>query len=206
MSLRAWLTAGIFTIVVVLVAALSYSIKQTKELREKWKTAMANVKAYDSMLGESNKKNAAFQLTLDQLKNYQDTILRELHETQKELKIKDKNIQSLQYVYSTIEKRDTINFRDTIFREPSLKIDTVIGDKWCKTELSLEYPSKIYVTPEFRSEKHILVSMRKETVNPPKKFWLFRIFQRKHKVLQVDVVEKNPYVDEQESKYFEIIR
>jgi hypothetical protein len=206
MKLKAWLTAATFTIVVALVVALSYSIKQTKELREKWKTAMANVKAYDSMLGESNKKNAAFQLTLDQLKSYQDTILRELHETQKELKIKDKNIQSLQYVYSTIEKRDTINFRDTIFKEPSLKIDTVIGDKWCKTKLSLEYPSKISVNPEFRSEKHILVSMRKETVNPPKKFWLFRLFQRKHKVLQVDVVEKNPYVDEQESKYFEIIK
>ena len=191
---------------VLLAVFLGASLKRNIELDKKYKTAMANIKQYDYMLGESNKKNAAFQLTLDQLKSYQDTILRALHDTQKELKVKDKNVQSLQYVYSTIEKRDTINFRDTIFKEPSLRVDTTIGDKWCRTELSLEYPSKISVHPEFTSEKHIVVHSKKETVNPPKKFWLFRLFQRKHRVLQVDVIEKNPYVKEEESKYFEIIK
>ena len=191
---------------VLLAVFLGASLKRNIELDKKYKTAMANIKQYDYMLGESNKKNAAFQLTLDQLKSYQDTILRALHDTQKELKVKDKNVQSLQYVYSTIEKRDTINFRDTIFKEPSLRVDTTIGDKWCRTELSLEYPSKISVHPEFTSEKHIVVHSKKETVNPPKKFWLFRLFQRKHRVLQVDVIEKNPYVKEEESKYFEIVK
>ena len=191
---------------VLLAVFLGASLKRNIELDKKYKTAMANIKQYDYMLGESNRKNAAFQLTLDQLKSYQDTILRALHDTQKELKVKDKNVQSLQYVYSTIEKRDTINFRDTIFKEPSLRVDTTIGDKWCETKLSLEYPSKISVHPEFTSEKHIVVHSKKETVNPPKKFWLFRLFQRKHRVLQVDVIEKNPYVKEEESKYFEIIK
>lgn len=196
----------LWIIPVLLAVFLGASLKRNIELDKKYKTAMANIKQYDYMLGESNKKNAAFQLTLDQLKSYQDTILRALHDTQKELKVKDKNVQSLQYVYSTIEKRDTINFRDTIFKEPSLRVDTTIGDKWCRTELSLEYPSKISVHPEFTSEKHIVVHSKKETVNPPKKFWLFRLFQRKHRVLQVDVIEKNPYVKEEESKYFEIIK
>lgn len=191
---------------VLLAVFLGASLKRNMELDKKYKTAIANIKQYDYMLGESNRKNAAFQLTLDQLKSYQDTILRALHDTQRELKVKDKNVQSLQYVYSTIEKRDTINFRDTIFKEPSLRVDTTIGDKWCRTELSLEYPSKISVHPEFTSEKHIVIHSKKETVNPPKKFWLFRIFQRKHIVLQVDVIEKNPYVKEEKSKYFEIIK
>lgn len=191
---------------VLLAVFLGASLKRNMELDKKYKIAMANIKQYDYMLGESNRKNAAFQLTLDQLKSYQDTILRALYDTQKELKVKDKNVQSLQYVYSTIEKRDTINFRDTIFKEPSLRVDTTIGDKWYRTELSLEYPSKISVHPEFTSEKHIVVHSKKETVNPPKKFWLFRLFQRKHRVLQVDVIEKNPYVKEEESKYFEIIK
>jgi len=202
MNIKQWIPV----IMALLCVGLFVSIKENMKMKKEWETAMANVKAYDAMLGEANNKNAAFQLTLDQLRSYQDTILRELHDTQKELKIKDKNIQSLQYVYSTIEKRDTINFRDTIFKEPTLKIDTVIGDKWCKTELSLEYPSWISVKPEFTSEKHIVVHTKKETVNPPKKFWLFRLFQRKHRVLQVDVIEKNPYVKEEESKYFEVIK
>ena len=64
----------------------------------------------------------------------------------------------------------------------------------------------IAVKPEFKSEKHIIVSTKKETVNPPKKFFLFRWLQKKHRVLHVDIVEKNPYVENQTSKYVEIIK
>ena len=64
----------------------------------------------------------------------------------------------------------------------------------------------VAVKPEFKSEKHIIVSTKKETVNPPKKFFLFRWFQKKMKVLHVDVVEKNPYVDGETSRYVEIIK
>ena len=63
----------------------------------------------------------------------------------------------------------------------------------------------IAVKPEFKSEKHIIVSTKKETVNPPKKFFLLRWFQKKHLVVHVDVVEKNPYVGGETSKYIEIV-
>jgi hypothetical protein len=56
------------------------------------------------------------------------------------------------------------------------------------------------------SKKHIAVSTRRETVNPPKKFFLLRWFQKRHTVLNVDVIEKNPYVEGQTSKYVEIIK
>ena len=48
--------------------------------------------------------------------------------------------------------------------------------------------------------------MEKQTVNPPKKFFIARWFQKKHNVLQVEVVEKNPYMDDQKSKYVEIVK
>jgi cell division protein FtsQ len=53
----------------------------------------------------------------------------------------------------------------------------------------------VAVEPYFKSEKHIIVSSKKETVNPPKKFFLFRWFQKKQIVLHIDVIEKNPYVE-----------
>ena len=56
------------------------------------------------------------------------------------------------------------------------------------------------------SEKHIIVSSKKETVDPPKKFFLLRWLQRKHLVLHINVIEKNPYVDEESSRYVEIIK
>ena len=64
----------------------------------------------------------------------------------------------------------------------------------------------IIVQPEFKSEKHIVVSTKKETVNPPKKFFLFRWFQKKQTLIHVDVVEKNPYVENQSSRYIEIMK
>jgi hypothetical protein len=51
-----------------------------------------------------------------------------------------------------------------------------------------------------------VVSERKETVGPPKKFFLFRWFQKKYKILHIDVVEKNPYISEGNGKYIEIVK
>jgi hypothetical protein len=64
----------------------------------------------------------------------------------------------------------------------------------------------VAVKPYFKSEKHIIVSSKKETVDPPKKFFLFRWFQKKMIVVHIDVVEKNPYVENESSRYVEVIR
>jgi hypothetical protein len=193
---------------VVLLIALGISCYQTECVTDKWKTAEANVKAYSQRLNASDNKNTALQLTCSQLGYFNDSVLKALDETRKELKIKDKNLKALQAVKSKFSKKDTIRITqtDTLFREPTLNLDTLIGDKWYSLRLGLKYPSMIAVEPEFKSEKHIIVSTKKETVNPPKKFFLFRWFQRKHKVLHVDVIEKNPYIKDDTSEYVEIIK
>ena len=195
-------------VIVILAGALYVSVRQVLRTTKQYETAMANVKAYDSQLGYEKKKSAAFQLTVDQLKYFNDSVLKELDQTRKDLKIKDKNLKALQAVQSSFSKKDTVTFyrTDTLFKEPSLAIDTLIGDEWYSVSLGLRYPSTVIVSPTFISKKHIIVSTRKETVNPPKKFWLLRLFQKKHSVLRVDVVEKNPYVDGETDKYVEIIK
>lgn len=202
LDMNKWLILAVISLGIALFASMKQSINANK----KWEIAMANVKAYSKMLSEEEGKSTAYQLTIDQLKYYQDSILKKLNDTRKELGIKDKRLEAMQYVASSFVKADTIVYRDTIFREPSFAMDTLLGDEWYKIELGLKYPSTVTVKPEFKSEKHIVVSTKKETVNPPKKFFLFRWFQKKHLVLKVDVVEKNPYVDGETSRYVEIIR
>lgn len=200
--MKKWLAIA----VVVLFAALCVAVRQALQAESKWKTAMANIKAYDQELQDSKNKSTAYQFTIDQLETYQDSIVRILNETREELKIKDKKLQSVQYVATVFEKIDTLILQDTIFKEPEFSLDTVLSDKWYKLELGLKYPSTIAVKPEFKSEKHIVVSTKKETVNPPKKFFLFRWFQKKHNILRVDVIEKNPYTTEEVSKYIDIVK
>lgn len=194
--------------IVVLFATIGFMWKQVRDANEKWKVSEGNVKAYASMFDNSKKQNAALLLTVDQLEYFKDSVLQELDATRKELKVKDKDLKTLQQVKSSFSRTDTITITqvDTLFKEPSLAIDTVLGDEWYKLNLGLKYPSTIAVKPYFKSEKHIVVSSKKETVNPPKKFFLLRWFQKKHRVLHIDVVEKNPYVSDETSRYVEIIR
>ena len=195
---------------VIAVIGLLFTIgvmwQQVKYANEKWEVATANMKAYDAQLAAEGEKNIALQLTVDQLGYFKDSVLQELDNTRKQLKIKDKNLKALQAVKSGFTKRDTITMRDTLFKEPTLAIDTLIGDKWYNVRLGLKYPSMIAVQPYFKSEKHIIVSSKKETVNPPSKFFLFRWFQRKHYIVKVNVKEKNPYVEDESSEYIEIIK
>ena len=194
--------------IVILLAIIGAMWQQVRVVSEKWERAEANVKAYSAELRDSKNKNTALQLTVDQLDYFKDSVLVELDNTRKELKIKDKDLKALQAVKSGFTRKDTVRIvqTDTLFKEPSLSIDTIIGDEWYNLRLGLKYPSMIAVKPEFKSEKHIIVSTKKETVNPPKKFFLLRWFQKKHRVLHVDVVEKNPYTEDSSSEFVEIIK
>lgn len=201
MGTKGWLIA----VIIVLSAVIVAEWQQVEYANQKWETAEANVKAYSSELSITGNKNIALQLTVDQLEYFSDSVLQALDVTRKALKVKDNNLKALQAVKSSFSKRDTLVLRDTLFKEPTLAIDTLLGDVWYTLQLGLHYPSMIAVKPEFKSEKHIIVSTKKETVNPPKKFFLLRWFQKKHLVVHVDVVEKNPYVDGETSKYIEIV-
>jgi hypothetical protein len=192
--------------IIVLLAIMGAMWQQISYSDEKRKIAEANVKAYSHQLDADGRKTMALQLTCDQLNYFKDSVLQELNETRKQLKVKDKNLKAVQLVGSSFSKADTIYHTDTLFREPSLQMDTLIGDEWYSVRLGLKYPSMVAVKPEFKSKKHIVVSSKKETVNPPKKFFLFRWFQKKMTVIHVDVVEKNPYVSDETTRYVEIIK
>lgn len=175
-------------------------------LRDKYHTALANYKALEYSSDSITTHSRVLQLSIEELEYSRDSITNELLETFKELGIKNKKIKSLSYVKSDAVKVDTLVFRDTIFVKDT-HIDTLLTDnKWYSTRLELDYPSKIVVTPSFTSEKHIVVSSKRETIKPPSPIFFIRWFQKKHTVLEVNIVEKNPYINEEENKFIEIIK
>lgn len=197
-----WIVIGIG---VILVASISILIHNNRELKKDLSTATANIKAYSDENSSLKNDARVFQLTVEQLSYYNDSILQKMNEVRKELEIKDKNLKAMQYMLSEASKTDTIEFRDTIFRESALHIDTLLGDKWYQIGLELKYPSIIITTPKFTSEKYVIVDYKKETINPPKKCWLLRLFQKKHKVVRVEIVEKNPYIKNKQQRFIEIV-
>ena len=182
-----------------------YIWNERQDLKKEVCTLRNNQKAFIAENLSLKDESRAFKFTIEQLNYYNDSILQKMNEVRKELKIKDDNLKQMQYLLSEATKKDTIVFRDTLFREPSLNIDTLIGDKWYNIGLGLKYPNLITTNPTFISEKYIIVNKKKETINPPKKFFLFRWFQKKHWVMEVNIKEKSPYIKEVNNKFVEII-
>lgn len=205
-KIKKYIHIGMTLLIPILTVALILTVKSRGKIEKRWKESTENVKSYSELFSNSENKNRGFKLTIDQLQYFNDSILRELNETREALKVKDSKLKSLQYLSSTFIKYDTLIIKDTLFKDPQIQVDTVLSDEWYSIRIGLKYPSTITVNPMFRSIKHIVVSSRRETVNPPKKFFLFRWFQKKHTVLNIDVIEKNPYMKEQNSRYIEIIK
>lgn len=198
-----------YTTIVVLLILVTSSIalyKRNQNLIKKIELVTLNQKAFISENSSLKNENRAFKFTIEQLEYYNDSILKKMNEVRKELNVKDKDLGAMQYILSEASKTDTVEFRDTIFSIPTLHIDTMLGDKWYQINLELRYPNKIITTPKFISEKFVIINYKKETINPPKKCWLLRLFQKKHKVIKVEVVEKNPYIENKQHRFIEIIK
>lgn len=177
-----------------------------QKLKYELSISVANEKAFAEENSGLKNQNRAFQFTVEQLEYFNDSLITKMNEVRKELKIKDDNLKQMQYLLSEAQKKDTVVFRDTLFREPTLKIDTLLGDRWYQMKLGLRYPSTIITEPKFISEKYIIVDYRKETIDPPKKCFIARWFQKKHKVVEVNVVEKNPYIENKQQRFIEIVK
>lgn len=203
--IKSYIRIGI-VILVSLLAVSTYTLYNGNQaLKEKISVSMSNQKAFIAENSSLKEENRVFKFTVEQLNYYNDSILQKMNDVKKELKVKDGDLKQMQYLLSISTKKDTVLFTDTIFKDEHLALDTIIGDKWYSIRLGLKYPNLIYTKPAFTSEKYIIVNKKKETINPPKKFFLFRWFQRKHWVMEVHIKEKNPYIKEVNNKFVEIV-
>ena len=203
---KKYIRIGIVILVSLLAISTYILYTNNQKLKEEISISMSNQKAFIAENSSLKEENRVFKFTIEQLNHYNDSILQRMNEVKKELKIKDRDLKQMQYLLSEAQKKDTIVFRDTLFREPTLKIDTLLGDRWYQMKLGLRYPSTIITEPKFVSEKYVIVDYKKETINPPKKCAIARWFQKKHKVIEIEVVEKNPYIENKQQRFIEIVR
>lgn len=202
---KKYIRIGIAILVSLLAISTHTLYTNNHKLKEEISISVSNQKAFIAENSSLKEENRVFKFTVEQLNYYNDSILQKMNDVKKELKIKGDDLKQMQYLLSVSTKKDTVLLTDTIFKDENLALDTIIGDKWYSIRLGLKYPNLIYTEPTFTSEKYIIVNKKKETINPPKKFFLFRWFQRKHWVMEVHIKEKNPYIKEVNNKFVEIV-
>ena len=204
MSIKTCIRVFILIVFIVFISDMFASSKKIRALESKLEISTTNESILLNQFDSLNSYNKELQLNIEQLKYSNNITLDKLNKVRKEFNIKDKELQKLQYQLSISNKTDTVVYRDTIFKE-GIKLDTLIKDDWYSLNLDLEYPSTIIVNPKFKSEKYVVTSLKKEIKGTPKKCWLGRIFQKKHNVVRVEVVEKSPYIETKEQVFINII-
>lgn len=187
------------------IATITIMHKQIQSLTDQLSISVSNEKAYAAENSDLNLKNRIFQFTIDQLQYSNDSLNRKIMSVVRENDIKERNIRSLQYQLERFSKTDTIVLRDTIFRDPTFRLDTCIMDEWNTSCISLAYPGQIGISNSYVNEKYIIVNSKREPIRPHKcKFVNF--FRKKHTVLEIEVVDKNPYVKTERQRFIEIIK
>ena len=200
-----WITIIGICVVLSMVGGIACLYSELSKYKNLYNKELTNVKAYQSENNDLKNQTVAHLMTIDQLISSKDSTDIALKEALKKLNIKPKNVVSAGQVTSNIEKRDSIFLKDTVFIK-NLDLDTLIGDKWYKAQVGLHYPARIDLSVSMQSVKHIIVHNKKETVNPPKKFWLWRLFQKKHTVQEVIVQEDNPYIEAGSQRFINIVK
>lgn len=200
--------AIIAAIIIWLGTTVAIMSSRINELNQEIAEVTTNLKAYELENSALKDDTIEFQYTIEQLNYSKDSLNQKINKLRKELKIKDKDIQKLQYIASENSKKDSVVIHDTLFVE-KVKIDTVIRDDWSKLNLKLEYPNVVVAEYSFKNEVLVTTYLKKETVNPPHKCALIRLFQRlfpkKHNVIHVEVHEQNPYCEIKEQKFINIV-
>ena len=191
-------------IVIGVIMTITIMHKQIQSLTDQLSVSVSNEKAYAAENSDLNEKNRVFQFTIDQLQYSNDSLNRKIMSVVREADIKDRNIRSLQYQLEHFSKTDTIVLRDTIFRDPTFRLDTCIMDEWNTSCISLAYPGQIGISNSYVNEKYIIVNSKREPIRPHKCGFV-NFFRKKHTVLEIDVIDKNPYVETERQRFIEII-
>lgn len=195
-----------FELIIIFILSIVFNIflcRKILSLKDDLNTAQINTEA---ILDSAKLQKKVMSVNINQLKNYNDSISRKAIDLAKSLKIKPKTITQYDYIESKATKRDTL-YLDTnrIIKVDTLKIDTVIGDKWYNVKININR-GKLIIEPQMKSQLQLITHTDKEYVNKRSKVFFIRWFQKKRRVLITDIKEANPYIQTTNSRFIKIIK
>lgn len=173
--------------------------------KEKWVNLQA-VEANNLKADIANKNNLirVYQTSMSDLKASKDSIDKEIVKLSKKNKINTNKISALYYMVDSLSKVDTVRFQDTIFQK-NVDIDTTLRYVDYSLRLQLKYPDTIVTTPSFINEKLVSFRDKKETIEK-KKIWPLYYFQKKHTIIEVTIIDSNPFIKPGPNKFTHIIK
>lgn len=143
-----------------------------------------------------------YELKIEELKYSNDSVNSIIKQKIDSLNIKYSKVKQVAYIKSQAIVIDTIRTTDTIFRD-SIKLDTIITDAHRTVKVHMEYPNVLGLDIAIPSEKTLIWHTHRYIPRPSKIFFI-RWFQRRKTRVEVEIVESNPYIRQDKSRFINI--
>ncbi len=185
----------------LLIATIFIQHNQLQEKNAELNRATSNVRAYQDLVSNNQERNRTLQLTIEELNHSNDSLLLQLKQTQKELKIKDKNLTDASVINTeikdsvkTVIKKEAIDFKEELKLNP---LTTIIVER---------KDSILTAKIDLKNQQTILIYKKKEYKNFYKNGWVrfWHFDWRRIRIKKYQVVNSNPLIKVTDTRVIEI--
>lgn len=138
-------------IISIFAAMFVYTATLLKKRTAELDRAVNNYEYYEQFATKGIENNRTLQLTIDQFKNTNDSLITKIKDVQKQLKIKDKNIKTVTYIEEVIKHDTTVIVKDNNFDvviKPNelTTIEIIKQDSILKHKLDIQNDQTLFIT------------------------------------------------------------
>ena len=203
-KLANWFTNNIKVVTIGIISLLTVAIfilgSQLSKKNKEIDRLFNNIKAYEQLATENKKLNTVLQLTVNELNNSKDSLIQQVEQARKELKVKNKNLQQAQVINTVI--RDTVTKVITVDRNfnEELKINPLTTIKVTRTDSILT--AKIDIT----NQQILFIEEKKEYKNKYKNGWIrfWHFDWKKIKIRKYQIHNTNPIIKITDTRIIEV--
>lgn len=200
-EIKSYLSKLAVIIIIGLTAFCFYQSKKIQVLDERLGQVTNNYEYYQSLTSRLRDDNRTLQLKVVDLNNSNDSLLQTAKEVQKELKIKDKNLQQVQVINT--EMKDTIT--KIITKEVDFKEDLKLNPL---TTITVERKDSILTAIlDLRNSQVLFVEEKKEYRNKYKN-WFQRLLKfdwKKDVIRNYQIYNSNELIKVTETRVVELM-
>lgn len=136
----------------LLIATIFVQHNQLQKKDTEINRITSNIRTYQDVVSNNQNINRTLQLTIEELNHSNDSLLLQLKQTQKELKIKDKNLTNASVINTeikdsvkTVIKKEAIDFKEELKLNPLTTIIVERKDSILTAKIDLKNQQTIFV-------------------------------------------------------------
>lgn len=201
-AIKSYLSKLAVIIIIGLTAFCFYQNKRIKVLDKNLGQVTNNYEYYQSLTGKLKDQNRTLQLSIADLNSANDSLLQTAKEMQKELKIKDKNLQQVQVINTQMKDTATTQIitKDVNFKK-ELKLNPL-------TTITIERKDSILTAIlDLRNSQVLFVEEKKEYRNKYKN-WFQRLLKfdwKKDVIRNYQIYNSNELIKVTETRVVELM-